>query len=61
MSRSTMAASCSTLDEGLKVTAPEQMPDSLDEQIRVPRMDLALEWDVEKCHSLMYAYSTDKI
>ena len=56
MSRSTGAASCSTLDEGLKVTAPEQMPDSLDEQIRVPRMDLALkifEWDVEKCHTLI--------
>ena len=53
MSRATPPASCSTLDEGLKVTDPGQLPDSIDEQIRVPRMDLALDWDVGKCHTLI--------
>ena len=60
MSRATPPASCSTLDEGLKVTDPGQLPDSIDEQIRVPRMDLALDWDVGKCHTLIDEFFIDK-
>lgn len=41
MSKSTIdPKSCDTLNEGIRTTAPGQIPDDLDEQIRVPWMCL---------------------
>ena len=37
MSRSSVAMSCATLDQGLRATAPQKEPDSLDEQIKASR------------------------